>query len=196
MTCDSMLTLRDRRAQTIMTVHNNKTVPINWIGDTEKYILVPRLERKRVVKKVKRLIKVKGACYFTQGVPYKLIDFIYRAVVRLGLKERKLIFSRGSVRVKGRPTSNSVDVYELDWDLGTSIIIPLKRRYDSIQNFTVAGRIYPVRLIEIMVLSGLLRLVCGDKSENWRSAKAAAIITRGWGEMEKVDPPPVSRTGE
>jgi len=177
-----------------MTVHNNKTVPINWIGDTEKYILVPRLQRKRVVKKVKRLIKLKGACYFTKGVPYKLIDFIYRAVVRLGLKERKLIFSRGSVRVKGRPTSNIVDVYELDWDLGTSIIIPLKRRYDSIQNFTVAGRTYPVRLIEIMVLSGLLRLVHGDKSENWRSAKAAAIITRGWGEMAQDAPPPVSRS--
>ncbi len=179
-----------------MTVHSKKTVPINWIGDTEKYILVPRLERKRVVKKVKRLIKVKGACYFTQGVPYKLIDFIYRAVIKLGLRERKLIFSRGVVKARGRPTSNSVDVYELDWDLGTSIIIPLKRRYDSMQNFTVAGRTYPVRLIEIMVLSGLLRLVHGGKSENWRSAKAAAIITLGWGEMEKADPPPVSRAEE
>ena len=171
-----------------MTVHKNKTVPINWIGDTEKYILVPRLERKRVVKKVKRLIKVKGGCYFTQGVPYKLIDFIYRAVVRLGLRERKLIFSRGSVKVKGRPTSNIVDVYELDWDLGTSIIIPLKRRYDSIQNFTVDGRVYPVRLLEIMMLSGLLRLVHGDKSEKWRSAKAAAIITRGMGRDGKDRP--------
>jgi hypothetical protein len=175
-----------------MTIHKNKTVPIDWIGDTEKYILVPRLERKRVVKKVKRLIKVKGACYFTQGVPYRLIDFIYRAVVKLGLRDRKFIFSRGSVRIKGRPTSNIVDVYELDWDLGTSIIIPLKRRFDSVGNFTVAGRKYPVRLIEIMVLSGLLRLVYGNRSENWRSAKAAAIITRGWGEMEKTDPPPVS----
>lgn len=179
-----------------MSVHNKKTVPINWVGDTEKYILVPRLERKRVVKKVKRLIKVKGACYFTRGVPCGLIDFIYRAVIRLGLRERKLIFSRGSVRIKGRPTSNVVDVYELDWDLGTSIIIPLKRRYDSIQNFNVDGRTYPVRLIEIMVLSGLLRLVHGDKSESWRSAKAAAIITHGWGEMGKPGPPPVSRTEE
>jgi len=59
-----------------MKKHSSKTVPINWIGDTEKYILVPRLERKRVVKKVKRLIKVKGGCYFTQGVPLNLIDFI------------------------------------------------------------------------------------------------------------------------
>jgi hypothetical protein len=191
-----MMTLLEMFTQRTMTIHSNKTVPINWIGDTEKYILVPRLERKRVVKKVKRLIKVKGACYFTQGVPYKLIDFIYRAVIKLGLRERKLIFSRGAVKARGRPTSNSVDVYELDWDLGTSVIIPLKRRYDSMQNFTVAGRTYPVRLIEIMVLSGLLRLVHGDKSENWRSAKAAAIITRGWGEMEKADPPPVSRAEE
>jgi hypothetical protein len=176
-----------------MTIHRNKTVPINWVEDTEKYILVPRIERKRVVKKVKRLIKVKGACYFTQGVPYKLIDFIYRAVVRLGLRDRKLIFSRGSVKVRGKPTSNIVDVYELDWDLGTSIIIPLKRRYDSVQDFAVDGKVYPVRLLEIMVLSGLLRLVRGDRSEQWRSARAVSIITRGWGELERPDPPPVSR---
>lgn len=97
-----MMTLLDMFTQKIMTVHGNKTVPINWIGDTEKYILVPRLERKRVVKKVKRLIKVKGACYFTKGVPYKLIDFIYRAVVRLGLRDRKLIFSRGAVKAQGQ----------------------------------------------------------------------------------------------
>ncbi len=42
------------------------------------------MERKRVVKKVKRLIKVKGECYFTLGVPLSLIDFIYRAVHRDG----------------------------------------------------------------------------------------------------------------
>jgi hypothetical protein len=176
-----------------MTISKNKTVPINWIGDTEKYILVPRLERKRVVKKVKRLIKVKGACFFTRGVPYKLIDFIYRAVIKLGLRERKLIFSRGAVKVKGRPASNIVEVYELDWDLGTSFIIPLKRRYDTTLNFSVDGSVHPMRLMEIMVLSGLLKLVHGDKSEKWRSAKAVSIIARGWGEIGEKDPPPVSR---
>ena len=77
-----------------------KTVPINWIDDTERYILVPRMERKRVVKKVKRLIKVKGACYFTLGVPLGLIDFIYRAVLQLRLKDRKFIFSRGAVKAQ------------------------------------------------------------------------------------------------
>ena len=176
-----------------MKKHSSKTVPINWIGDTEKYILVPRLERKRVVKKVKRLIKVKGGCYFTLGVPLNLIDFIYRAVVKLGLRDRKLIFSRGAVKIKGRPTTNVVEVFELDWDLGTSFIIPMKRNYSTKLNFNINGKIHSVRLMEIMVLSGLLRLVHGDKSEKWRSAMAAAIIAGGWSELQRQGPPDVCR---
>jgi hypothetical protein len=176
-----------------MKKNSSKTVPINWIGDTEKYILVPRLERKRVVKKVKRLIKVKGGCYFTQGVPLNLIDFIYRAVIKLGLRDRKLIFSRGAVKIKGRPTSNVVEVFELDWDLGTSFIIPLKRNYNTRLNFNINGETHSLRIMEIMVLSGLLRLVHGDKSEKWRSAMAAAIIAGGWAELQRQGPPDVCR---
>jgi hypothetical protein len=179
-----------------MKKHSSKTVLINWIGDTEKYILVPRLERKRVVKKVKRLIKVKGGCYFTQGVPLNLIDFIYRAVVKLGLRDRKLIFSRGAVKIKGRPTSNVVEVFELDWDLGTSFIIPMKRNYNTRLTFNIDGKTQSLRIMEIMVLSGLLRLVHGDKSEKWRSAMAAAVIAGGWAELQKQGPPDVCRDDE
>ncbi len=177
-----------------MKKRNSKTVSITWIDDTERYILVPQLERKRVVKKVKRLIRVKGACYFTQGVPLGLIDFIYRAVLKLGLRGRKLIFSRGAVKVNRNPTSNIVEVCELDWDLGTSFIIPMKRRYDTVLEFTIAGRNHTLRLMEIMVLSAMLRLKYPDKSEIWRSAMAASIIARGWAEIEKGEPPSVHRS--
>jgi hypothetical protein len=182
-----------RRAQMKqgMKKSRGKTVPINWIDDTEKYILVPRLERKKLVKKVKRLIKVKGNCYFTLGVPLGLIDFIYRAVVKLGLRDRRLIFSRGAVKVRREPTSNVVEVYELDWDLGTSFIIPRKRKYATMLTFSIDGREHPIRLMEIMVLSALLRLVFPDKSEKWRSTKAAGIIVKGWGEMDKPGLPAV-----
>ena len=173
----------------------SKIVPINRIGETEKYILVPRLERKRVVKKVKRLIKVKGECYFTLGVPISLIDFIYRAVLKLGLRERRLIFSRGSVRINNRPTSNVVEVHELDWDLGTSLIIPMKRKYATMLDFSIGGTTHRVRLMEIMVLSALLKLIHRNKSEKWRSAKAAAIIARGWTALDGNDPPDVSPSG-
>lgn len=176
-----------------MSKPTGKTVPINWIGDTEKYILVPRMQRKKVVKKVKRLVKVKGSCYFTQGVPHGLIDFVYRAVIRLGLRDRKLIFSRGSVRVRNRPTSNVIEVLELDWDLGTSFIIPLKRAYRSMVRFALGDATHSVRIIEIMILSALLGLVHRDKSEKWRSAKAVAILARGWGELQAGDPPPMRR---
>jgi hypothetical protein len=165
----------------------SKLVRINWIGDTEKYILVPRLEKKRIIKKLKRLIKVKGSCYFTQGVSHALIDFIYRAVIQLGLRNRKLIFSRGSVKVKGRTNSNIVEVCELDWDLGTSFIIPLKRKYHSKINLIIDGKEYALRIMEIMVLSGMLRLVHGNKSEKWRSSKAASIIALGWGELQRPE---------
>ncbi|MBN1497852.1 MAG: hypothetical protein JXA07_13850 [Spirochaetes bacterium] len=173
---------------------SSKTVPINWIDDTERYILVPRMERKRVVKKLKRLIRVKGGCYFTQGVPLGLIDFIYRAVLKLGLRDRKLIFSRGSVKLNKRPTSNIVEVLELDWDLGTSFIIPMKRRYDTEHHFIIDGTKYRLRLMEIMTLSALLRLKHAGKSELWRSAMAASIIARGWGEIARKEPPSVSRS--
>lgn len=177
-----------------MKKKSTKTVPINWINSTERYILVPRVVRTRVVKKVKRLIKVKGACYFTLGVPLGLIDFIYRAVVQLRLRDRKFIFSRGAVKVKGGSSSNVVEVFELDWDLGTSIIIPRRRRYDTSLDFTIDGNVHTLRLMEIMVLSGLLRLTFPDKSEIWRSAMAASIIARGWKELERGEPPSVSRS--
>ncbi len=170
-----------------------RTVSITWIDDTEKYILVPRLVRNRVLKKMKRLIKVKGKCFFTQGVSHGLIDFIYRAVIRLGLRDRKFVFSRGAVKTGGRPTSNMVEVLELDWDLGTSIIIPLKRNYNDRLDFTIDGKKHSLRLMEIMTLSGLLRLTHPDKSELWRSARAASIIALGWGELDKPAPPPVRR---
>jgi hypothetical protein len=173
--------------------HTGKAVPINWINDTEKYILVPRMEKNQVVKKVKRLIKVKGSCYFTQGVSHALIDFIYRAVIKLGLRDRKLIFSRGSVKHERRPTRNSVEICELDWDLGTSIIIPLKRNYRSSARFMIEDREYTLRIMEIIVLSGLLKLIFRDKSTKWRTSMAASIIARGWGELEKEDPPKIYR---
>jgi hypothetical protein len=41
--------------------------------------------------------------------------------------------------------------------------------------------------MEIMVLSGMLRLVHGNKSEKWRSSKAASIIALGWGELQRPE---------
>ncbi len=179
-----------------MAARFGKTVPIDWIGDTEKYILVPRRQKNRVVKKVKRLIKVKGSCFFTQGVPHRLIDFVYRAVIRLGLRDRKLIFSRGAVRVRNRPSANVVEVLELDWDLGTSFIIPLKRVYRSYARFAIGEATHTLRIMEIIVLSALLGLVHEGKSEKWRSAKAVAILARGWGELQVGDPPEMSRADD
>jgi len=171
-----------------------KTVPIDWVDETLKYILVPRPGKNRIVLKVKRLIKVKGNCYFAQGVSRTLIDFIYRAVIKLGIRDRKLIFSRGSVRRMNRQTSNIVEICELDWDLGTSIIIPLKRNCSSAAYFIINDKEYRLRIMEIIVLSGLLKLVYREKSEKWRSSLAASIIAQGWGELGKGNPVKIYRS--
>ena len=174
-------------------MHTAKIVPINWIDETQQYILVPRRGKNRIVLKAKRLVRVKGSCYFTQGVSRTLIDFIYRAVTKLGLRDRKLVFSRGSVRGTNRQAVNAVEICELDWDLGTSIIIPLKRNCTSSACFIINDREYRLRIMEIIVLSGLMRLVYREKSETWRLSLAASILALGWGELEKKNPPKIYR---
>lgn len=173
-------------------VIRNKTVPLDWVDKTERYILVPRIERKRVVKKLKRLVKVKGNCYFTAGVPIRLIDTIYRATVKLGLRDRKLIISRGSVRVRGIPASNMIEVCELDWDLGTSLIIPQRQKYRAFINLIVGRTKHSVRMMELMILTCLISLVYPDKTDSWCAALSAAIIVRGWSALGK-EPPRVRR---
>jgi len=160
--------------------NNNSIVPINWIDETEKFIVVPRIEKGRIVKKVKPLRKVKGNCYFTRGVSYDLIDFIYRAVRMLNLHDRKLIISRGSVKKNGKNVYNAVAVYELEWDLGTSIIIPQRLKHDKMVTVEVEGIDYPARLMELITLTALLHLACTGKTNSWYNSYSAKILVHGW----------------
>ena len=155
-------------------------VPINWIDDAERFIVVPRIEKGRIIKKVKPLRKVKGNCYFTRGVAYNLIDFIYRAVRQLELTDRKLIISRGSVKKNGRNVWNAVAVYELEWDLGTSIIIPQRLRHDKMVTVEVNGEDHVVRLMELVLLNTLLRLKYKDKPASWYNSLTSSILVTGW----------------
>ncbi|PKL39913.1 MAG: hypothetical protein CVV44_06740 [Spirochaetae bacterium HGW-Spirochaetae-1] len=170
-----------------------KITPINRVDKTEKYIVVPRLVRGKIKKTLKRLIKVRGYCYFTQGVALGIIDFIYRAVVKLGLGDRKLIFSRGSVRAAGKVTGSTVEILELDWDLGTSIIIPMKINYHHTCRVTIDSGDHRLKIMEIIVLSGLLKLKYPEKPVRWRNDAAAAIIALGWKTMETENLPSVYR---
>ncbi len=161
-------------------------IPINWIDDAERFIVVPRIEKGRIIKKIKPLRKVKGNCYFTRGVAYNLIDFIYRAIRQLELTDRKLIISRGSVKKNGRNVWNAVAVHELEWDLGTSIIIPQRLRHDKMVTVEVEGEDHVVRLMELILLNTLLRLRYKDKPASWYDSTASLILANGWKSLQDL----------
>ena len=161
-------------------------IPINWIDDAERFIVVPRIEKGRIIKKIKPLRKVKGNCYFTRGVAYNLIDFIYRAIRQLELTDRKLIISRGSVKKNGRNVWNAVAVHELEWDLGTSIIIPQRLRHDKMVTVEVEGEDHVVRLMELILLNTLLRLRYKDKPAYWYDSTASLILANGWKSLQDL----------
>jgi hypothetical protein len=163
-------------------------IPLNWIDESERWVLVPSYTSRGIRRRLKGLIKVKNNCYFTSGVAHQLIDFVYRAVVQLGLRDKKLIFSRGSVRRNNRPVINAVDICELDWDVGMSLIIPRTLNYKREIGLLVDNEEYQLRLMEILVLQGLLRIAYPEKGRRWHSAMAASIIAKGWGRLEGDNP--------
>ncbi|MCP4130165.1 MAG: hypothetical protein GY754_04205 [bacterium] len=167
---------------------NTNVVAINWIDKAERWILVPGYANNKRIRRIKELSKVKENCYFTTGVAKKLIDFIYRSVIKLGLGEITLIFSRGAVKRYNRSVHNAVDICELDWDVGTSLIIPRTLKYGKTIQLLVDNEEHTLRLMEIIVLRGLLQVARPKKSSEWYSAMAATIITKGWSRFEEETP--------
>lgn len=163
-------------------------IPLNWIKKSERWVLVPSYTSRGIRRRLKELIKVKGNCFFTSGVAHQIIDFVYRAVVQLELRDKKLIFSRGSVRRNNRPVINAVDICELDWDVGLSLIIPRTLRYNREIKLLVDNEEHRLRLMEIIVLQGLLRIAYPGKGRKWHSAMAASVIAKGWGRLKKDTP--------
>ncbi len=161
-----------------------KVVPINWIDESNQYALIPGHNKNKKIRRIKALKNVKGNCYFAHGVSKNLIDFIYRAVIKLELKDKKLLFSRGAVKQKKRSVVNAVGISELDWDVGTSIRIPQKLNYNYRVALLIDKDEHKLRLMEIIVLSCLLHIACPGKSSNWCSDMSASIIANGWGQLD------------
>lgn len=159
---------------------NPKIIPIDWVKKTDKYALVPGYEFNRMTRRIKKLYRSKGNCYFTNGIPGGLIDFIYRAVLKLSLGKEKLIFSKGSIKINKRPVLSAIAIYKLDWDAGTSIKIPQRLKYDKTITLLIDYKEYKLRLMELIVLRGLLQLARPHKKPSWYADMAAAIIAKGW----------------
>ena len=70
-----------------------KVVPLNWINEVDRWIVVPGTIKENGRLRIKEVPLCKNNCFFASGVPKSIIDFIYRAVVRLNLKDRNIFFS-------------------------------------------------------------------------------------------------------
>lgn len=167
-----------------MKKNHDKIVQINWIDKSDQYALVPGYEHKKNTRRIKELGRVKGNCHFAPGVPEGLIDFIYRAVIKLKLRNKKLIFSRGQVKKNDLPVLNAVAVCELDWGCGTSIRIPRLLRYSATIRLTINGDEHLLRLMELIVLRSLLQIASPRKSHSWYADMAAFVLAKGWPQLD------------
>ncbi|HPS58786.1 MAG TPA: hypothetical protein PK514_11835 [Spirochaetota bacterium] len=163
---------------------HDKIVQINWIGKSDQYALVPGYEHNKGIRRIKELGRAKGNCFFAPGVPKGLIDFIYRAVIKLKITNKKLIFSRGQVKKNDLPVLNAVAMCDLDWDCGTSIRIPRLLRYSAVISLKINGDEHLLRLMELIVLRALLQIACPQKSHSWYSDMAAFILAKGWPQFD------------
>ncbi|MBP6290378.1 MAG: hypothetical protein KA407_01925 [Spirochaetes bacterium] len=163
--------------------HQN-IIPLNKVEKTERYIVVPRLIKGKVQKVVKPLKKIKGNCLFTCNMPHALIDFIYRSVKKLHLQDNKYIFSRGNVYINNKVVHNAVSTVTLEWDLGTSFIIPLRLQFNTFVTIEVDNKDYSVRLMELAILIALMAQAYPSLPRSSHVSNAQRVLTLGWKSIE------------
>jgi hypothetical protein len=163
---------------------NGKIVPINWVDDTERWVVIPGTRNERTRSRTKELCFRKKNCYFASNVPKSIFDFIYRAVRQLDLGDRTLIFARGTVRVSKKLSRNAVSIQELDWGVGTLVTIPRILPYRELVTLTIDNTEHTLRLMELVVLQGLLRIACPRKTAGFYSTEAVLILARGWSRLD------------
>lgn len=158
-----------------------RVIPLNRIKDSRQCAIISGYESGERIPRLKELKKVRGNCYFTAGVSRELMDFAYRAVIQLGLREKKFLFSRGAVKKKGRSVKNACRVTEMDWDVGIEITIPHRLRYDRKIELVIEGEKQSFRLMELIVLSALMRIAGPGRPVRFYSDMAASVRAKGWG---------------
>jgi hypothetical protein len=163
-----------------MTSLKANIIPINKINKSDDYALVPGYHHKKKVRKLKEFKRSKGKCIFTNGISKSLMDFIYRAVLQLKLKEKRLIFSRGAVKINDESVLYAAGIRELDWDAGISIRIPQKLNQNKRIKLNIDDKEYELNLQEIVVLSALLKIAYPPKSPKWYTDTAIMVIVKGW----------------
>ncbi len=167
-------------------------VPLDWRKPYDHWGLIPSGHgTKGPRRRFKALTVRKGNCAFTRDVPRGMIEFIYRAVIRLGLRERRLAFTRGMVRKGALSLTRAVAVRELGWGEGSVVVIPKALRFGERMQLFVDGEPAVLRVMDLVVLNALLRLARPCDRPDWYVVMAAAIIARGWKSLERADIPRV-----
>ena len=161
----------------------SKIVPINWVDETERWIIVPGTNKEHNRRRIKEVSFSKNKCYFAAGVPKSIIDFIYRSVKQLDLTNRTLIFSRGTVRSSKGLMKHAVSIYQLDWGVGILITIPRILNYREEITVTIKNTEYSLKLMELVVLHGLLQIAYPHKDEKFYSVKTSLILAKGWRQL-------------
>ena len=161
-----------------------KIVPINWVDDAERWVLVPGHAGRGKVRRTKEIRFVKARCHFSYDVPKSIIDFTYRAVRKLGLSERTLIISRGTVRNSRGIVKNAASIQELAWGVGTLVTIPRVLKYGEKVQIPIDGVLHSFRLMELVVLHGLLRIAYPRKKAAFYTKMPARILAEGWSVLD------------
>ncbi len=168
-----------------------KVIPINQVEERDRWIVVPGTSLEGNRRRIKEVPRGRNQCNFAAGVPKSINDFIYRTVMQLGLTDRKLIFSRGVVRSRHLKVKHAVSIKELDWDVGTLITIPRILKYGEYITLVIEGSEHTLRLMELVVLHGLLQLAYPKKNAEYYAAMAALVLARGFKHLDRENLPEV-----
>ena len=163
--------------------NKGKIVPIDWTDESDRWIVVPGTVLENKKRRIKGIAHARNNCHFATGVPKGMYDFIYRAIVKLKMTGRVFIFSRGTVRTARTRLKHSVSVVELDWAVGTLVTIPRILAWRETITLLIGGEEYTLRLMELVVLRGLLALAMPGRNAEYYPAMAALILARGWKEI-------------
>lgn len=155
-------------------------VPIDWVDDADRWIVVPGtvLEGRR--RRIKELPLRRKNCHFARDLPAGIIPFAVRAVSRLALTDRVLLFARGAVRTQRSNIKYNVAIRELEWGVGTLIILPRRVPYRETKTVWIGDSSYNVNVMEFLVLHALIGLAHPGADASRRLAMTALVLTRGW----------------
>ncbi len=163
----------------------NNVIDFDWIEKLNRWILVPSCGKSGRYRRIKYLDRIKNSSCFAYEIQKTLLLFIYRAVIQLKLQNRKIIFMRAVVKNKyGMNTINYGEVHELDWDVGTLVVLPRSLRLKDIIKLTVDTKQYEICRLELLVIHCLLQIAFPDKPAKWYANMAAQIIALGFKELD------------